>query len=177
MAAYTELQSALYKTISFMFPTSDVIWMYGGGTEPTNPYVGMYILNIDQIGREQVSSLASETAPDSDSFFLNIIANYEAQVQFTFKGSTAGDLAHDFAQRFNSPVYRERMNENNLGKMRTSSIRNAPQLRDTKYVQTFIQDVTFSYAYKTQQSVDYIKQVILVNQNTGDRYEIPKSIG
>jgi hypothetical protein len=177
MAAYTELKSALYNTISYMFPTNQTIWMYGGGTEPTDPYVGLHILDMDQIGREQVSSLASETSPDSDSFFLNVTVNYEAQVQITFKGSTAGDMAHEFSQKLNNPIYLERMRGNNLGRMRMSSIRNAPQLRETKYVPTFIQTVTFSYAYRSQQSVDYIKQVLIENETTGDRYEIPKSIG
>lgn len=177
MAAYTELQSALYKTVSYMFPNNETLWMYDGGTEPSNPYIGLHILDMDQIGREQVSSLASETALNSDSFFLNITVNYEAQVQITFKGSTAGDLAHEFSQKINNPIYLERMRENNLGRMRMSSIRNAPQLRDTKYIPTFIQTVTFSFAYRSQQSVDYIKQVKIVDVNTGDRYEIPKSIG
>lgn len=177
MAAYTEVQSALYNLVSFMYPQTEVLWMYENGTEPTNPYIGLYILSIDQIGREQVSSYASEISIGSDSYYINVLANYEVLVQITFKGSTAGDLAHGFNQALNNPVNWERMKENNLGKMRMAMIRNAPQLRDTKYIQTMIQDVTFSYAYQTQQTIDYIKQVILVNETTGDRYEIPESIG
>lgn len=177
MAAYTELRDALYNVVSGIFPANTVIWMYGGGTEPANPYVGLHILSMDQVGREQTSSYAMETAQGSDVYYINILANYEALIQVTFKGSTAGDLAHDFNQKLNSPVYWELMSENNLSKMRMTSIRNAPQLRDTKYVQTFNQDVTFAYAYNTTQEIDVIEQVLIVNQSTGDRFEIPESIG
>ena len=177
MAAYSELRQALYNVVSGMMAPTQVIWMYGNGTEPANPYVGIHILSMDQIGREQTSSYAMETTLNSDEYYINILTNYEALIQVTFKGSTAGDLSHDFNQKLNSPIYWELMSKNNLSKMRTSSIRNAPQARDTKYVPTFNQDVTFAYAYNTQQDINVIERVILVNSITGDRFEIPESIG
>lgn len=177
MAAYSELKSALYKTVTTMFPTTQVIWMYSGGTEPSSPYIGLHILNMDQIGREEISSYAEETAEGSDFYRLNVKATYEAFIQVSFRGSTAGDLAHEFNQSLNNPLSWEAMYRNNLSKMRQSSVRNAPQLRETKYVQAFNQDVTFAYAYNTEQLIDVIEQVIIVNEATGDRYEIPEIIG
>lgn len=177
MAAYSELRNAVYNTVSTMFPTTQVIWMYQNGTEPTSPYIGLHVLSLDQIGREEISSFAEETSEGSDVYRVNVKATYEAFIQVAFRGSTAGDLAHDFNQALNNPLSWEAMYRNNLSKMRQSAIRNAPQLRDTKYVQAFNQDVTFAYAYNTQQIIDVIEQVIIVNQDTGDRYEIPETIG
>lgn len=177
MAAYSELKSALYNTISRMVPGTQVIWMYGEGTEPSSPYIGLHILSMDQIGREEVGTYANETTEGSDVYTVSVKATYEAFVQVAFRGSTAGDLAHDFNQSLNNPLSWLKMSENNLSKMRQSSIRNAPQLRDTKYVQAFNQDVTFAYAYNNDQEIDVIEQVIIINQITGDRYEIPETIG
>jgi hypothetical protein len=177
MAAYEKLKDAVYKTVSAMFPSNQVIWMYGNGTEPSNPYVALHILSMDQIGREQTSTSSMETATGSDTYIINTLITYEALIQLNFKGSTAGDLVSEFNQNLSTETSLAVMRKNNLGKMRTSSIRNAPQVRDTKYVQTFIQDVTFSYALRTAQDVGYIKQVIIEDQNSGDRYEIPETIG
>lgn len=177
MGAYTELQDAVYNSVSAMFPQSEVIWMYEGGTEPTSPYIGLYILDLEQIGREEVSTFAEETSTGSNQYRINIKVTYEAQVQVHFRGSGAGDLAHEFNQTLNNPLFWEVARENNLSKMRKSSLRNSPQQRETKWVQGYNQDVTFAYCYLTEQIVDTIDQVIIVNTTTGDRYFVPATIG
>ncbi|MDF5713570.1 MAG: hypothetical protein PUP93_06695 [Rhizonema sp. NSF051] len=177
MAVYTDLKSAIYNAIKPLFPNNEVTWMYGNGDEPSNPYVGLHILSMDQRGREQTSTSAIEQPDGSNSYILNTVVTYEALIQIMFKGSTAGDLVHEFSQNFNSQQAYFYLRKNNLGKMRVGVLRNAPQMRETKYVPTFLQDLTLSYAAKTSQPVEYIEQVILVNTQTGDRFEIPETIG
>lgn len=176
MGAYSDLQDALYNSISTLFPDTEVIWMYDGGAEPASPYIGLYILTLDQIGREETSTYAEEIGT-SDTYKINIKATYEATVQVGFRGTTAGDLAHEFNNTLNNPFFWEALEKNNLSKMRQTQIRNAPQKRDTKWVQAFNQDVVFAYAYNVEQEVPVIEQVILQNITTGDKYYIPETIG
>lgn len=177
MGAYSDLQDALYNVVSYMMPDTEVIWMYDGGAEPSNPYIGLYVLTLDQQGREEISTYANETLTDPPSYYVNVKATYEATVQIGFRGSTAGDIAHQFNQRLNNPLVREQVEKNALSIMRQTQIRNAPQLRDTKWVQAFNQDVVFAYAYNSEQLVNTIEQVIIVNETTGDKYFIPETIG
>ncbi|MNY35959.1 hypothetical protein D3C86_1704080 [compost metagenome] len=95
-------------------------------------------------------------------------------VQFTFAGSDAPDLAHDFMQNIcNNVVVTEAYQKQNLAPMRKSNLRRAPQKRDTQWVDYYNIDVTFSYAVRTTQSIDWIEHVSIVESNSGDTIVIP----
>ena len=177
MAAFTELKEALYNIFSRMFPNTQVIHMYDGGVEPSNPYIGIYILAFNQVGREETTSYASETSLNSNVYQLSTKVTYEASVQISCRGSTAGDLAHAVNQDLNIPTTWQILRENNLSKMRVSNVRSAPQLRETKWIQAYNQDITFAYCYVSDTPIDVIEQVIIVDTQTGDTYKIPENIG
>ena len=174
--AYTDFQDRLYNVISAMFPDNLVIWANGNGTEPEEAYVSMYLINLPQVGREEVSTYAAEISPNSDTYQLYVKVTYEALVQFSFRGTGAGDLAHSFSLKLNNPYFWELFTENNLSKMRQSTLRNAPQKRDTVWVEGFNQDVTFAYAYTSDQPIEVIEQVI-VRDSDNNVFLIPENIG
>ena len=58
--------------------------------------------------------------------------------------------------------------------MRKSSIRRAPQKRDTKWVEYHNIDVTFNYTVNTNQHVDVVDTVIIEDCN--GRYTIPPDV-
>ena len=164
--AYSEVRKAIRRAViqSLIeyFPTQAdqnnyIFFSHSGGTEPSSPFVVINILGIEQIGKHSTSSLT-----DSTNTLINIRASYEINVQFSFCGSTAGDMAQSFSQRINNnPLSFEALNKEKLSVMRKSNIRRAPQKRDTGWVEYFNQDVVFSYILNTQQTVDWVEAVVI----------------
>ncbi len=172
MAAYNDIRKAVRRAViqSLIeyFPdtasqNAGIIFSHVNGNEPVNPYVVINVLGIEQIGKHSTSTLA-----DPSENILNIRASYEITVQFSFCGSTAGDMAQSFTQRINNnPLSFESLNREKLSVMRKSTIRRAPQKRDTQWVEYFNQDVVFTYTLNTEQPIDWVEAVVIedaVNQ-------------
>lgn len=199
MSLYGDIRTAArnvaIKALEEYFPTSveqnaGIIFSHTGGAEPSGPYVVINIINIEQQGHHSTSTLAKlratygfglgwgEHYSDSDAEHILVVqVPYEVQIQFGFCGSLAGDMAQHFTQRINNnPWVFEELARNKLGVMRKSQIRRIPQKRDTKWVEYFNQDVTFSYIGLTEQSVDIIESVVLQDEYTGDVFTIPPGI-
>ena len=73
----------------------------------------------------------------------------------------------------NNVVVREAYQKNNLAPIRKSTLRRAPQKRDTKWVEFFNLDVTFSYAVYTNQTIDWVEHVRFVDENSGEIITVP----
>lgn len=186
--AYSEVRKAIRRAViqSLIeyFPTTEdqdkyIFFSHSGGTEPSNPFVVINILGIEQIGKHSTSTLSDPT-----DNVLYIRASYEINVQFSFCGSTAGDMAQSFSQRINNnPLSFESLNKEKLSVMRKSNIRRAPQKRDTQWVEYFNQDVVFSYIINTQQIVDWVEAVVIesdISSSSGtepsDIFSVPAGI-
>ncbi len=138
MAAYSEVRKSIRRVViqSLIeyFPTQAdqdkyVFFSHTGGTEPSNPFVAINILGIEQIGKHSTSTLSN---PADNMLYIR--ASYEINVQFTFCGSAAGDMAQSFSQRINNnPLSFSALNQEKLSVMRKSNIRRTPQKRDTKW--------------------------------------------
>ena len=172
MAAYSDIRKAIRRaaiqSVIEYFPTEAdqnklVFFSHTNSSEPASPYMVINILGIQQIGKHSTSTLA-----DPSQNILNIRVSYEISVQFSFCGSTAGDMAQSFTQRINNnPLSFESLNREKLSVMRKSTIRRAPQKRDTQWVEYFNQDVVFTYTLNTEQPVDWVEAVVIedaVNQ-------------
>jgi hypothetical protein len=123
-------------------------------TEPPNPYVVVNIITQRQIGRVETATRTD------DEFNMWFNTHYEVDVQFSFCGSTAGDLAYEFQQMLlNNVVVTEAFQIYNLAPIRKSNVRRAPQKRDTGWVEYQNMDVTFSYAVQTVQPIDWVEHV------------------
>lgn len=188
MAAYSEVRKAIRRAViqSLIeyFPTTEdqdkyIFFSHTGGTEPSNPFVVINILDDVQIGKHSTSTLSN---PSNNILYVR--ASYEIRVQFSFCGSTAGDMAKSFSQRINNnPLSFESLNKEKLSVMRKSNIRRAPQKRDTKWVEYFNQDVVFSYIINTQQVVDWVEAVVIesdISSSSGtepsDTFSVPDGI-
>lgn len=167
MASYNDVRKAVRRAViqSLIeyFPdtasqNAGIIFSHVNGSEPANPYVVINVLGIEQIGRHSTSTL---TDP-SEGNILNVRVSYEITVQFSFCGSTAGDMAQSFTQRINNnPFSFSALNQEKLSVMRKSSIRRIPQKRDTQWVEYFNQDVVFTYTINTEQSIDWVEAVVI----------------
>lgn len=167
MAIQTDVRKAIRLGVIAAlsdYPTTPVIFSHNNGTEPAESYVVVNILNIEQQGHHSTSTLATE---DEELIFQ---VAYEVMCQFSFVGSLSGDMSQSFTQNINNnPLTRLELQRNNLGFMRKSQIRRAPQKRDTKWVEYHNMDVTFSYVVTTNQLVDVVEGVVIADETS----EIP----
>ena len=183
MAAYSQIRKAIRRVViqslTEYFPTEaeqeDLIFFsHTEGSEPSKPYVVINILDIEQQGKHSTSTLADPTQN-----IVNVRASYEITVQFSFCGSSAGDIAQSFTQRINNnPRSLSALNQNKLSVMRKSNARRQPRKRDTKWVEYFNQDVVFSYILNTQEAVDWVEAVVIedaINQ-PAEIFSVPDGI-
>lgn len=176
MSTYSDFRSAVrigtLKVLQeFGYPTTQVIYSHQNGSEPSTPYVVIQIVSLNQVGRNESSTLTDESSPSKK---LTIKATYEGRVQFMFCGSTAPDMAQDFTQAIcNNIVVTEAYQRNNLAPMRKGNVTRSPQKRDTGWVEFFTTNVVFSYAIKTTQDIDWVEHVTILDENSGEIITIP----
>lgn len=180
---YSDIRKAVRRvalqSLLEYFPTKEdqdkgVFFSHVAGTEPSTPCVVVNILGIEQKGRHSTSTLSDPTQNT-----MSVRASYEITVQFTFCGSTAGDMAQSFTQRINNnPFSLSALKQEKLSVMRKSNTRRVPQKRDTKWVEYFNQDVVFSYIVETQQLVDWVEAVVIEDtiSKPSEIFSVPKGI-
>lgn len=172
MSLFSDVKTAVRNvtlTALSEFTNPMVIHSYGGGTEPAGSYVTINVLSIEQQGHHSTSSRLDT------SFRQSTQVAYEALVQVTFVGSMAGDMVQSFTQRINNnyKVF-ESLTRNKLGVMRKSQVRNTPQKRDTKWVDYYNMDVTFSYIGLTQDVVDIIEAAVVEDVTADTIFRVPE---
>lgn len=182
MSIYSEVRQALRKgtlvVLADYFPTvtaqnSGIIFSHTSGAEPSTPYVVIQIVKTIQEGRTSYSTYAGAAEK------LTIVNHYRITAQFSFIGTTAGDMAYDFDNAiFNNTVMREAFQTLNLVAVEKSNIRRVPALRDTKWIEYENLDVVFTYAVKTTQAVDIIEHIRILyaddeNPDTEETLYIP----
>lgn len=173
MAVYSQVRKAIRRAViqSLIeyFPTEAeqdelLFFSHTGGTEPSKPFVVINILDIEQQGKHMTSTLSDPT----DNTLL-VRTAYEINVQFTFCGSSAGDMAQTFTQTINNnPLSFQSLKRENLSVMRKSNTRRSPRKRDTAWVEYLTQDVVFSYIVVTKQAIDWVEAVVIENTIDSD---------
>lgn len=170
MSVYSDVRASIRKGALIAlseFPNQQIIYSHSGGTEPSESYVAINILQIEQVGKGYTSTLVNELDE------LTIQANYNVYVQFSFIGSKSGEMSQVFTQQLNNVLVREEWQRNNLNIRTKTNIRRAPQKRDTKWVEYHNMDVVFTYAVNTQQVVDVVEAVIIKDELTGEVFTVP----
>lgn len=153
--------------LSDSFPDSLVILAHQNGTEPSSSYAVVNIINIPQQGRSNTSTLADKNEQ------LHLQSVYGVLVQYSFLGSEAGNMAHHFSNRIsNNPVVQEELQKVNLSYMRKSTIRRIPEKRETRWVEKFNIDITFSYRINTNQQIEIVESAILEDVLSGNTFTI-----
>lgn len=167
MAIFTDLQEAIrLSVISALpdYPTTLVKFSHDNGSEPSANYVVINVLNTEQQGHHNTSTLVNTDET------LTFQVAYEIMCQFSFIGSLSGEMSQSFNNNINNnPLTRLELSRNKLGFMRKSQIRRAPQKRDTRWVEYHNIDVTFSYIVVTNQLIDSVDGVVIADETS----EIP----
>lgn len=154
------LHTACEEALESYHPNTLIIFSNQSGQEPSNPYIVLDVLFNEQIGRTQTSTRADPVYGEGGEiahYTLNSQAHYEVTVQVSCIGSEAGTLAFDFHHLLNTTLVWEKFQLQNLYPIRKTDIRRSPVLRETKWVDRYNFDVTFTFAVSTNQTVDIIE--------------------
>lgn len=147
-----------------------IIFSHNNGSEPSTSYVVINILNSNQVGRSDLSTL---TDPQEN---IVIQSYYEVLVQFSFLGSESADMALSLHNRLSgNPVTLEALAKQNLGYMRKTQVRRLPEKRETSWIEKSNFDVTFTYFINTIQEVGVVDTVILLDSIRDKELQIPPS--
>ena len=170
MSVYSDVRTSIRKGALVAlseFTNPQVIFSHSNGAEPAESYVVINILQVEQVGKGYTSTLVNELDE------LTIQANYNIYAQFSFVGSKSGEMSQVFTQQLNNVLVREELQRNSLNLRTKTNIRRAPQKRDTKWIEYHNMDVVFTYAVNTQQIVDVVEAVIIVDELTGEVFTVP----
>jgi hypothetical protein len=170
LSVYSDVRTSIRKGALVAlseFTNPQVIFSHSNGAEPAESYVVINILQVEQVGKGYTSTLVNELDE------LTIQANYNIYAQFSFVGSKSGEMSQVFTQQLNNVLVREELQRNSLNLRTKTNIRRAPQKRDTKWVEYHNMDVVFTYAVNTQQIVDVVEAVIIVDELTGEVFTVP----
>lgn len=182
MNIYTLVRKAardsILTSLPEFFPTSveksaGIIFSHTNGSEPSIPYVVINILSIEQVGHQTTSTLVNTNQE------MDVSAFYEVMIQYSFCGSTAGDMVHTFSHRVsNNPLTFQQQQMNDLAFMRKSTVRRAPQKRDTGWVENFNTDITYNYIFNEQMIIDFVEGVVISEEltDTPSLIKIPETI-
>lgn len=159
MNIYTDLRDKVYDSLADVFPTTEIVQAYTNGPEVPTEYVLFDVIQVDQIGREYISTLVNAGQQQ-------IVSQYEARVLFEFVGKqnedfVAADMANEFYFQIDSTPVQETFLKNALSYMRKGSVRRVPKKRETDWYMCFQIDVFFAYQVEARQSVDIIETVEL----------------
>lgn len=135
-------------------PDTPIIFSYGNGPEPSQSYIVINILSVEQEGGVSTSSLLNRANK------LDMRVMYTALVQFSFYGSESGKLAHNFIHMINSPFASGAMSSKNLSILSKTRLRRNPQKRETQWVDAFSFDARFNYIVNSPLDVGWVESVV-----------------
>jgi hypothetical protein len=165
MSIYSDLRDKLYDSLEAILPTTQIVQAYTNGPEPVSEYVVFDVTQVDQIGREYISTLTDFSGDQQ------IVSQYETKVLIEFVGKQndgfiAADMINEFYFKIDTTPVQEEFLKNNLSYMKKGSIRRVPKKRETDWYMCFQVDVFFAYQVEARQSVDTIDTVELTSTFT-----------
>lgn len=165
MSVYSKIRDALYDGSARLIQRTEynptIIFSHGNGLEPGNNYVVINILGMEQTGRVFNSSLTDGVA-SSNGLKSHFQSFHEARVQFSFYGSSAGDICDTFHRHItNYTMTRDDWCRYGLAPNRKSQIIYNPQLRDTEWIDAFNFTVTFTYGVHESKEIDWVEHVTI----------------
>lgn len=155
------IDEALYDSLHHVFMDmgidAEIVFSNDNGLEPKNTYCVIQVLNRERFGRQDSSTFL--TRDTSEMFWTD---HYTILVQLSFLGKNASNLAWAIDEVIpSSTKYREEFQRNTLGFMNKSSLRRAPQPRETRWVDGYNLDLTFSFAIQYRQEMDWVEFITI----------------
>lgn len=166
----TRVQEAVEDTLTRLGYTNPlVIFKHQNAPEPTRTYCAIYIINIEEEGRS-TKSLFLQDVPDITVGRHYSQQHFKATLQITFMGEDSGDMAYDLRNTLqNSQLTNEDFLKKDLSFLSCTSVRSNPQLRETRWVDSFNFDINLGYSVQFTEDMNWV-EYITVN---GVQYPTP----
>lgn len=154
MDIYTSLEDRLWKLSTVISPDVPVVFGYENGREPSESYIMINVLSVEQEGESSIPALLNRDRK------LDVRVWYSTLVQFSFYGSEAGKNAHNYIHLLNAPQAREEMSRSNVAILTKTRLRRSPQRRETEWVDAFSFDARFNYIVNTPLDVEHVESTV-----------------
>lgn len=157
MAFYDVLEEKLYLATQSALsisghPDVEIYYANSNILEPEKTYCVINIINLEQKGYTNESTFLVGGIPK-----LHTVTHYSANIQYSIIGESARSVAPDFRHTIvNNRACFIAFNEQGLGLLDRSMLRNIPQLRDTTWVPSFNFDVEMSFALSEEQEMNWV---------------------
>jgi len=142
-----------------------IVFANESGMEPESTYCIIDVLGFEQTGLVYESTFVSPAKYDQ----LWSVTQYKLKTQFTFLGDQSEDYGWEFRHHVvNNRVCTEALQRKNLSIAYRSDLRNSPQPRETRWMDSQAMDLHFNLALRTKQDIDWV-EFITIN---GTEYRI-----
>lgn len=161
---YNAIEDSFYDFLSPILAPNAVIISNQAGNEPTSTYLVVDVLTADPVGSVKKSVFAREIGT-TDVFETYDYTTYVVSVKFQAIGSKADQVIQRLEQCFSRDVDREVLAHTyKVSFMKANTIRRAPIKRETKFVESYVLNATFSCMLTDTYKTDIIEKVV-VNTN------------
>jgi hypothetical protein len=163
---YTDLGTKVQKALTDTFVRAGyvnplVIFKHQNAPEPTRTYCAIYIINIEEQGRS-TKSLFLQDVEDISVGRHYAQQHFKATLQVTFMGEDSGDMAYDLQVALhNSLSTNEDFLKEDLSFIDCTNVRSNPQLRETRWVDSFNFDINLGYSVQHTEDVNWVEYVTI----------------
>ena len=157
-------QRAITTTLTRLGYSSPlVIFKNQNAPEPNKTYCAIYIINNSEKGRATKALFLQDVVGDPDVGKHYAQQHFDATLQVTFVGLDSGGMALDLKQALRSSVLTsEDFLKENLSFVSATDVRSNPQLRETRWVDSFNFDLRLGYSVQHTEDLNWV-EFITVN--------------
>lgn len=183
LSLHTDLKNAIYSSLRQMIASDvPIIWMYGGGPAPKWPYIGIQILNNEQVGKTNTEWKVSkgqyydgtylydgEMNYDGGAYVTQVKKTYSTLIRICFFGIECQDVGYDFDLKIDSQTYRTLWRVHGLSFQRKLATANVPRQYETQWVSCHQIDFNLLYYIAYKEQIDGIESVgVTINATQED---------
>lgn len=156
-----EALTTTFTRIGYVNPL--VIFKHQNAPEPNQTYCAIYIIRLQETGRSTKSFFLEDVDDDPTVGKHYAQQHFKATLQLTFVGKDSGDMAHDLKQAMNNSLLaREDLLRKDLSFIDCTDVRSNPQLRETRWVDSFNFDINLGYSVQHTEDLNWV-EFITVN--------------
>lgn len=160
MTIYKSVEDSLYDFLAPLVAPSQVLFSHEAGNEPTSSYLLINVLDASPASKKK--DVFAREVGNTDEFKTSDLTTYLIQVKIQAIGKKADDIVQRVEQSFTRDKERDILwHTYKTSVMNVSRIRRSPILRETKFIESYILDVTLSAALSDSYDIDIVEKVVV----------------
>lgn len=167
----SKVQRALTASLARQGYTNPlVIFKHQNAPEPDKSYCAIYLIRLQEKGRATKAIFLQDVVGNDDVGRHYAQQHFNVTLQLTFIGPQSGGMAYDLKQALcTSILTKEDLLKEDLSYIDATDVRSNPQLRETRWVDSFNFDITIGYSVQHTEDLNWV-EFITVN---GIQYPTP----